>query len=161
MLNRGLPLLLLVALLCPAEDSSSWQALEQLRPGTVLRIGTPRRQYCRLIRVTDSAIECAQILRRRERLVVFQRREVHQVRLAIRKPTHQVRNTLIGAAAGEALGIVWTHAGAGSDPIGSDPATLAVAGLPAAALFGALAHTFTGGESFRDGPIIYSSPGNP
>jgi hypothetical protein len=161
MLNRALPLLLLVALLCPAEDASGWQALEQLKPGTVLRIGTPPRQYCRLIRVTDSTLECAQLLRTRERLVVFQRREIHQIRLAIRKPTHQLRNTLIGAAAGEALGIVWAHATAGSDPIGSDPAVLAVAGLPGAALLGALAHTFSDGNAFRDGPIIYSASGNP
>jgi hypothetical protein len=161
MLNRALLSLLLVPLLCQAEDVSGWQALEQLKPGTVLRIDTSRRQYCRLIQVTDSDIECAQLLRARERLVVLQRREIYQIRLAVRKPTHQLRNTLIGAAAGEALGIVWAHASAGSDPIGSDPAALAVVGLPEAALFGALAHTFSTGESFRAGPVIYSAPGNP
>lgn len=135
MLTRALPLLLLVALLCPAEDVSGWQVVEQLKQGTVLRIH-PQRQYCRLIRVTDSAIECAQLLRAGERLVVLQRREIDQVRLAIRKPTHQLRNTIIGAAAGEALGILWTHASAGSDPIGSDPAALTAMGLPMAAFFG-------------------------
>jgi len=43
----------------------------------------------------------------------------------------------------------------------SDPAALAVVGLSGAALFGALAHTFSTGESFRDDPVIYSAPRKP
>ena len=160
--NRVLPLLLLIVVFCPAKDVSDWQALQQLNPGTVLKIGAQRRQYCRLIQVTDYGLECALLLRVSERLVVFQPREVHQIRLAIRKPTHQLRNTLIGAAAGEALGIVWAHATAGSGGLGSDPAVLALAGLPSAGVVGAVAHhIFSRAESFRDGPIIYDTPGNP
>jgi hypothetical protein len=154
MMNRLLPVWLSFSLLCQAKDICSWQAVEQLAAGTVLKINPPQRLYCRVIHVSHEALECALLLASGERLSVFQPGQVQQIRLAIPKKSQQRRNTLLGAVAGEALGMVWAHATAASG-FGSDPLTAAIAATPVAGVVGAFAHTFSSGERFRDGPVVY------
>ncbi len=150
--NRKLPIIpsLLVVLMFASSaqaQTGDWQAVQNLKPGTLISVKVRHRFLCSLEHATENELVCEVPEHRLSRLpprITIPRGEVREVRLA----HNQAKDGAIGAGIGAGVGAaVGANTGTGSRGAGASIGALGGAAI------GAVVGTTV--PIFRRGRIIY------